>query len=124
MMRKKLGARDSLNMKNFVGPRDAAGFYQLELDDHAKDLWPRTSSSLCKGPAYPDGVVMADGIEEERKPEHLRRKVTLRVEPPPKEYSKMNSCRCLIQRRSTRTRPTSCCGRVSWNRARMPVCEY
>ena len=30
---------------------------------------------------------MADGIEEERKPEHFRRKLTLRVEPPPKEYS-------------------------------------
>ena len=42
----------------------------------------------CKRPGLSlADVVMADGIEEERKPEHFRRKVTLRVEPPPKEYS-------------------------------------
>ena len=67
---------------------------------------------------------MADGIEEERKPEHFKTKLTLRVEPPPRNIPMMNSCRCLIIKRERKMRPTSCSGRASLNRARMPACEY
>ena len=61
----------------------------MELDDPYERSVAEDILELCgKRPGLSlTDVVMADGVEEERKPEHFRRKLTLRVEPPPKEYS-------------------------------------
>ena len=75
---KAVEAETPLNMKETcVGPATPRGFYQLELDDPYERSVAEDILELCgKRPGLSlTDVVMADGIEEERKPEHFKSEI-------------------------------------------------
>ena len=66
-------------------PEACRGFYQLELNDPYQRCVMQDVLELCaKRPGLSLlEVVMADGVEAERKPEHFKTKLTLTNEGPP-----------------------------------------
>ena len=77
---KAVEAETPLNMKEVLfDPQTPRGFYQLELDDPYERSVAEDILELCgKRPGLSlTDVFMADGMEEERKPEHFKNEVDI-----------------------------------------------